>query len=58
MDTSLIIKNIGLKDDQTRWNILIFIFDLHFFIRFKCSGQNSIGAAEKSVILHVKGKKI
>lgn len=39
VDTSLIIKNIGLKDDQTR---------------FKCSGQNSIGAAEKSVILHVK----
>jgi len=39
VDTSLIIKNIELKDDLTR---------------YKCSGQNSIGAADKTVTLHVK----
>ena len=61
VDTSLIIEDISLKDHMSRWitsGILSHFSCFHLVTtcRYKCSGSNSLGSAEKTVTIQVYGK--
>ena len=61
VDTSLIIENISIKDHMSRWITMGILshfscFHLVTTCRYRCSGSNSLGSAEKTVTIQVYGK--
>ena len=58
VDTSLIIGNIVRGDDMTRLELTLYNVTHHdSYLRYKCSGSNSLGAEEKFVTIDVVGKE-